>query len=197
MTTELEPGALAAATSAVTAEIDRYWNDDAVEPSHEPVASAAIRAYLSALSAPEAAHPGAEGAAYAHEYGRSNGDGTFSVVIERGEPKRAAPEWPVKPLYAHPTPRSAAPPDGLVALGEPVVWRVLIRRRNGMKHFIYTERLPYSPLADDDVEHIYTDPEPLYPHPAAPTDDLRQQAAVIAEEGSDTETISAIKPEGK
>ncbi|MER9665495.1 hypothetical protein [Mesorhizobium sp. M0203] len=36
---------------------------------------------------------------YAHEYGRSNGDGTYSVVIERGEPKRPSPDWPIKPLY--------------------------------------------------------------------------------------------------
>ncbi|MER8754139.1 hypothetical protein NKH69_00445 [Mesorhizobium sp. M0976] len=37
---------------------------------------------------------------YAHEYGKTNGDGTFSVVIERGKPKNPVPDWPVKPLYA-------------------------------------------------------------------------------------------------
>jgi hypothetical protein len=38
-------------------------------------------------------------APYAHEYGKSNGDGTFSVIIERGAPKQPHPDWPVKPLY--------------------------------------------------------------------------------------------------
>jgi hypothetical protein len=49
---------------------------------------------------------------YAYEYGKSNGDGTYSVVIERGDyvkvgenkyengpPARAVKDWPVKPLY--------------------------------------------------------------------------------------------------
>lgn len=40
------------------------------------------------------------GEPYAWEFGKSNGDGTFSVVIERSRPARAAPDWPVKPLYA-------------------------------------------------------------------------------------------------
>lgn len=43
---------LAAATAAVTAEIDRYWKDDTVEPGHGPVAAAAVRAYLAALPPP-------------------------------------------------------------------------------------------------------------------------------------------------
>jgi len=41
---------------------------------------------------------------YAYEYGRSNGDGTFSVVIERGEPNSPVSDWPVKPLFATPQP---------------------------------------------------------------------------------------------
>lgn len=59
----------------------------------------------------------AEGAPkpYAYEYGKDNGDGTYSVVIERGDlvkvsdteyvygaPKRTVAEWPVKPLYLEP-----------------------------------------------------------------------------------------------
>lgn len=53
---------------------------------------------------------------YAYEFGRDNGDGTFSVVIERGSlvhvgagpfwtygpPKDPHPDWPVKPLYTLP-----------------------------------------------------------------------------------------------
>ncbi|ASQ10187.1 hypothetical protein CDO22_17965 [Sinorhizobium meliloti] len=44
---------------------------------------------------------------YAHEYGRGNGDGTYSVIIERGRPRDPSPDWPVKPLYAHPPASSA------------------------------------------------------------------------------------------
>jgi hypothetical protein len=39
---------------------------------------------------------------YAHEYGKSNGDGTFSVTIEKGHHRKPVPDWPIKPLYAHP-----------------------------------------------------------------------------------------------
>ncbi|TIM07563.1 hypothetical protein [Mesorhizobium sp.] len=47
--------------------------------------------------------------AYAHEYGKSNGDGTFSVVIDRGEPKRPVSDWPITPLYL--APAQAVPGD--------------------------------------------------------------------------------------
>lgn len=40
------------------------------------------------------------GEPYAYEYGQSNGDGTFGVVIERRPPARPVPDWHVKPLYA-------------------------------------------------------------------------------------------------
>ncbi|UVC14756.1 hypothetical protein [Mesorhizobium onobrychidis] len=46
----LNPAGLAAATSAVTAEIDRYWQDDTVEAGHDLIAEKAIRAYLAALA---------------------------------------------------------------------------------------------------------------------------------------------------
>lgn len=44
----LDAKGLAAATSAVTKQINLYWQDDSVEPGHEPVAEAAVRAYLAA-----------------------------------------------------------------------------------------------------------------------------------------------------
>ena len=53
---------------------------------------------------------------YAYEYGRSNGDGTYSVVIERGQPRQPVEDWPVKPLYA-------APISDPIAQ-EPVCWWV-------------------------------------------------------------------------
>lgn len=39
---------------------------------------------------------------YAYEFGRSNGDGTYSVFIERSLPAKSHPDWPVKPLYTRP-----------------------------------------------------------------------------------------------
>ncbi|RWP29895.1 hypothetical protein [Mesorhizobium sp.] len=61
---------------------------------------------LDALAlAPAQAVPDMEAEAvkpYAHEYGKSNGDGTYSVVIERGEPEKPVPDWPIKPLFASP-----------------------------------------------------------------------------------------------
>lgn len=36
---------------------------------------------------------------YAHEYAANNGDGTYSVIIQRGPPKRPVADWPIKPLY--------------------------------------------------------------------------------------------------
>lgn len=43
---------------------------------------------------------------YAYEFGKSNGDGTFSVVIERGDPEKPVSDWPIKPLFS-----SAATPS--------------------------------------------------------------------------------------
>ena len=40
---------------------------------------------------------------YAYEYGRSNGDGTFSVFIERTM-RDVCSDWPVKPLFDHAAP---------------------------------------------------------------------------------------------
>lgn len=54
----LDPAGLAAATAAVAAEIARYCNDDTVDAGHEPVAAAAIHAYLTATSS----NPGLLGA---------------------------------------------------------------------------------------------------------------------------------------
>jgi hypothetical protein len=52
---------------------------------------------------------------YAYEYGRDNGDGTYSVVIDKGSlvqtqpavynyarPQNAHKEWPIKELFDHP-----------------------------------------------------------------------------------------------
>lgn len=53
---------------------------------------------------------------YAYEYGVDNGDGTYSIQIDRGSlihtgvqyeycaPRNPHPEHPVKPLYTHPAP---------------------------------------------------------------------------------------------
>ena len=52
---------------------------------------------------------------YAYEYGRNNGDGTYSVVIEKGDlvqtapavynyvrPRKAHKDWPIKELFDSP-----------------------------------------------------------------------------------------------
>lgn len=57
----------------------------------------------------------AEASPYAHEYGKTNGDGTYSVVIERGNPRNPVPDWPVKPLFAHP-PKAPIEPGVVEAL---------------------------------------------------------------------------------
>lgn len=65
-----------------------------------------------------AAAPEVEQEPYAYEYGVSNGDGTFSVVMNKGRLTQlgeneygychpgifASKEWPVTPLYLHPQP---------------------------------------------------------------------------------------------
>jgi hypothetical protein len=54
------------------------------------------------------ASSGVEVKPYAYEFGKSNGDGTYSVVIERCGPdyvnRFAVPDWEIKPLYASPLP---------------------------------------------------------------------------------------------
>lgn len=41
---------------------------------------------------------------YAFEFGRLNGDSTYSVFIERSLPPKTYADWPVKPLYLNPSP---------------------------------------------------------------------------------------------
>ncbi|ESZ63758.1 hypothetical protein NL532_32055 [Mesorhizobium sp. C120A] len=76
-----------------------FWTNASKTALLEECAENAARAVL-ALVTPGKALAAAE--PYAHEYGKTNGDGTFSVVIERGEPKNPVPDWPVKALYAAP-----------------------------------------------------------------------------------------------
>jgi hypothetical protein len=68
----LDEKALRVATQAVTDEIDRYWQDDAVEPGHRPVAKAAIRAYLASLPEAPAVPVGVSGLAEAVEFTRAD-----------------------------------------------------------------------------------------------------------------------------
>ncbi|RWO06316.1 MAG: hypothetical protein EOS07_22015 [Mesorhizobium sp.] len=77
--------------------------------------------------------------AYAHEYGKSNGDGTFSVVIDRGEPKRPVSDWPITPLYL--APAQAVPGDMVEAL------RFYANKKNWM-----AGRWPEDP--DEPVENL-------------------------------------------
>jgi hypothetical protein len=71
-----------------------------------------LRAEIAALKAPK---QGETPKPYAYEFGRSNGDGTYSIFIERGDavqtgprsfesgpPRDPHPDHPVKPLYEHP-----------------------------------------------------------------------------------------------
>jgi len=76
--------------------------DERREDGHNPLLKAARDAAL-ALAAWTKALAEADRAKrtpYAFEYGKSNGDGTFSVVIERGDPVNPVPDWPITPLYA-------------------------------------------------------------------------------------------------
>lgn len=73
---------------------------------------------------------------YAYEHGASNGDGTFSVHITRGDmeqigpsayaycaPKNPHKDWPVKPLYAAPVPaQPAAVPEAVAKDAIPEGW---------------------------------------------------------------------------
>lgn len=53
---------------------------------------------------------------YAFEFGKSNGDGTYCVVIERGDEgyveRFAVKDWPIKPLYASPQLQPKAVTEG-------------------------------------------------------------------------------------
>ena len=88
---------------------------------------------------------------YAYEYGRDNGDGTYSVVIEKGDlmqtapavynyvrPRNAHKDWPIKELFDHPPAQQwqstadkceleKVPANGslLPAQQEPVAWNVI------------------------------------------------------------------------
>jgi len=73
-----------------------YYDQDA------SIAGAHARALLSRYGRGNVEHCSGDAQPYAYEYGRSNGDGTFSVVIERGQPRNPVKDWPVKPLYAAP-----------------------------------------------------------------------------------------------
>ena len=78
---------------------------------HDAVSEAVYKAML-------AAAPEMEQEPYAYEYGASNGDGTFSVVMDKGRLSQlgeteydychpgifASKERPVTPLYLHPQP---------------------------------------------------------------------------------------------
>lgn len=75
-----------------------------------------IPLYLRPQPVPDAAAPDVEQEPYAYEYGRDNGDGTFSVVMNKGMITQlgeneygdchpgifASKEWPVTPLYLRP-----------------------------------------------------------------------------------------------
>ena len=63
---------------------------------------------------------------YAYEYGRDNGDGTHSVVIDKGSlvqtqpaiynyvrPTNAHKDWPIKELFDRPQPAALAIPEGM------------------------------------------------------------------------------------
>lgn len=63
-----------------------------------------ISALLPKATAPVVSEPVEK--PYAFEFGKSNGDGTYSIVIERGDPayvdRFAVKDWPVKPLFTSP-----------------------------------------------------------------------------------------------
>ena len=108
---------------------------DRVQPEHEPVAQIialgqyefpglewlsadhSFRAPIGTLlyTTPPAAPVQEPVKPYAYEYGRDNGDGTYSVVIDKGSlvqtqpavynyarPQNAHKEWPIKELFDHP-----------------------------------------------------------------------------------------------
>ena len=95
--------------------------EDALDVAEQSVGSDATvmtvqiadRSLLGAAKAREALAPSPQPVAeavkpYAHEFGKSNGDGTYCVVIEKGPldyAKRfAVPDWPITPLFTSPQP---------------------------------------------------------------------------------------------
>jgi hypothetical protein len=110
----------------VLRQIGDYAHDRSTGPA-VPDALWEIRSMAyDALAAPPAQpeKQAAQDKPYAYEFGRSNGDGTYSVVIERGDlvevaprkyeyaaPSDAVKDHPVKPLYdAPPAPSQQAAP---------------------------------------------------------------------------------------
>lgn len=92
--------------------IDAAIADDAGAQLSEPAAPVESNAVVTVSDKP-----------YAYEFGRSNGDGTYSVVIERGDmvqvgrqtwesgpPRDPHPDHPVNPLYEHPAPAASPAP---------------------------------------------------------------------------------------
>jgi hypothetical protein len=81
-------------------------------PSKEPLWDCIVRTGYNAALARTPLRIQGDAKPYAYEYGKANGDGTYSVVIERGDmvkvsdneyvygpPKRAVKDWPIKHLY--------------------------------------------------------------------------------------------------
>ena len=62
---------------------------------------------------------------YAFEFGKSNGDGTYCVVIERGDEgyveRFAVKDWPIKPLYASPQPEAVITEE-MVERAHSIIW---------------------------------------------------------------------------
>lgn len=97
---------------------------------------------------------------YAYEYGRDNGDGTYSVVIDKGSlvqtqpavynyarPQNAHKEWPIKELFDHPPAAQRQPlPDEQ---------RRNIVRANKMRHDS-DEIDPYGVIDDVEAAHGIT-----------------------------------------
>lgn len=94
-----------------------------------------------AALAPSPGVDAAEQKPYAYEYGRSNGDGTYSVVIDRGSLVRLGPnaygygpptdahkDRAVRPLYAAPSPAASA--DEWLKEAEELVNKYQIATRN-------------------------------------------------------------------
>ncbi|ESX17540.1 hypothetical protein X766_16035 [Mesorhizobium sp. LSJC255A00] len=124
-----------------------FWTNASKTALLEECAENAARAVLDLVTpgkAPAAAGP------YAHEYGKTNGDGTFSVVIERGEPKNPVPDWPVKALYASPVDH----PE----VDAPVAWQNIAAPYSILTPEQYGMRLP---LMQGKFRPLYASPAPV------------------------------------
>lgn len=107
------------------------------------------------LSQPQAGEPVAE--PYAYEFGRSNGDDTYSVFIERSLPPKPHPDWPVKPLYA-PQPALAVKGEVDEPAERAVAWR---SKPKGTIYWTYGELPPDGPSVHlFDVEPLFVSPPP-------------------------------------